>query len=119
MSYMSQKQHSQVPTTLKVFVSRLSQLFIWLPHLWQYLSSNRAFGICEKGNPAHQVPASFLMIFAQKRSPLPLLQLWIQPLHQVTDSLFVVLQEKVPILPMKSRIQPLTGHISMLSYASG
>ena len=67
MSYMLQKQRSQVPTTLNVFVSRLSQMFIWLLHLWQYSSSNRTFGICEKGNPAHQVPVPFLMIFVQKR----------------------------------------------------
>ena len=75
MSYMLQKQRSQVSTTLKVFVSRLSQLFIWLPHLWQHSSSNFTFGICEKGNPVHQVPASFLMIFVQKRFQLPLSQL--------------------------------------------
>ncbi len=62
MSYMLQKQRSQVSTTLNVFVSRLSQLFIRLPHLWQHSSSNFTFGICEKGNPAHQVPVSLLLV---------------------------------------------------------
>lgn len=74
MSYMLQKQRSQVFLTLKVFVSRLSQLFIWLLHLWQYSLSNCTFGICEKGNPAHQVPISFLMFLVLKRFPLSFLQ---------------------------------------------